>query len=138
VEEIFHVPLEMFLHIDDSLTTTRATGQERLEGVKHSFEDLEWLEKKLYRLHEFTSPSFPNPITGLTADILISTALLAHYGLTAEEDWAEEGKRDGKVVRLGFERRAKGQLSWESIVVVALANQGFGEKGLIFDRKIST
>lgn len=144
VAEIFNVPLATFLHLPSSSYIRETRRNEGHKKVQHSFEDLEWLNKKLYRLHQFDSLSFPNPITGLTADILITTALIATFALSAKQDQEEEGEMEGSgnaighEVRLGFERRAPGQMSWEEIVVVALSIQGFEEKGLIVEKTIST
>lgn len=74
-------------------------------------------------MHHFSHDNIPSPVTGLTADILISTALLGYYGLSEGEEEREEGKREGGG-RLGFVRRAEGQMSWKEIVKTALGMEG--------------
>lgn len=100
----------------------------------HTYEDFAWLSDKLYRLHSFAHPSLPGSVTGLTADILITVSLLAFYGMS-EEDEVEEmglvaaspGMEDaGERSKLGFERKAKGQMSWSMIVIEALRVQASG------------
>jgi coenzyme A diphosphatase NUDT7 len=89
--------------------------------LAHSYEDMIWLQDRLYRLHDFSHPSFPSPVTGLTADILILTALIGYYGISEVQQ--EEGEP-----KVGFELRADGQMAWREIVEVALGMQG--TKGL--------
>ena len=105
------------------------------EILSHSFADYEWLEKQMYRLHEFGHPNIPSPVTGLTADILISVALIGYYGLNEEEDAAGLGDPGGPK-RLGYVRSAQGQMSWKEIVRVALAS--YGQLGLTDQRSSAT
>ncbi|ORY77632.1 hypothetical protein BCR35DRAFT_305397 [Leucosporidium creatinivorum] len=95
--------------------------------LQHSYSDHIWLRSTLYRLHLFSSPSLPSPISGLTADILITVALLGYHGFTESE---ETGRvREKEVGVLGFERWAEGQLSWREIVEEGMRLKGF--KGLL-------
>lgn len=124
VDEIFTVPLLAFLGLATSNGSTTPNRRSRSAktskaAFEHSFVDFVWLEEKLYRLHIFSSPSIPRPVTGLTADILIMTALVARYGLSHEQVIAERGAPDSD--RLGFARRAEGQQDWSQVVKVALS-----------------
>ena len=109
VDAIFSAPLEQFLGLD-----TRPTA------VTHRYHDFTWLNDNSFRLHIFEHPSFPSIVSGLTADILITAALIARYGLSEQEEAAEVGTRSSEG-RLGFDRRTSDQLSWREILVTAMA-----------------
>lgn len=140
VDAIFHVPLQSFLGLPRERTADVAPPSRRDGGVQrnqsgtktalstttfafdYSYEDLPWLDEKLYRLHSFASPDLPSAVTGLTADILTSTALFAFFGLSEEEESGRvEELVDG---RLGFARWAEGQLSRRTIVHKAVGMTG--------------
>ncbi|KAH8918789.1 hypothetical protein BT69DRAFT_1337886, partial [Atractiella rhizophila] len=133
VDAIFHLPLLSLLsfsphsilrHSISSVATATVVAPAALE---YSYQDLTWLSSRPYRLHRFASPS-PSQhtaITGLTADILITTCLVA---LHCEEDESiifqglgnEVEEEETEFVRLyGFRRHSKGQLRWEEIVRLA-------------------
>lgn len=134
VDAIFHLPLLSFLMIppptDPPKARSKATPDAPgAEILVHTSEDLVWLEDRLYRLHHFAHPSAPSPVWGLTADIVVSVALVAKYGLSAEAEQAETGE-----TTLGYGRWAERQMKWSEIV--ALAMKGEGRNGLV-DRKKS-
>ncbi|KAM0748460.1 hypothetical protein T439DRAFT_303990 [Meredithblackwellia eburnea MCA 4105] len=157
VEAIFHVPLQTLLQLPSSAPSApsssslpppptssspkrRATrssaeaGKVDFDnfGLTHTYEDLIWLSDRLYRLHHFTHSSFTSPIWGLTADILITAALIAEWGLSAEEELVESGEveqeDEGRKRRLGYGRWAEGQMTWKEIIEEALRSTG--QKGL--------
>ncbi|GAA5946831.1 hypothetical protein JCM3765_002035 [Sporobolomyces pararoseus] len=124
VEAIFDCSLSKLLHLEGSSSTTtpktrsnsKRTERERYD---YAYTDYSWplSPTTTYRLHSFSSPSpsqFPSSITGLTADILIDTASIAHFG-------PERGLEETE--RVGFERRAEGQESWKEICRRALKIQ---------------
>ncbi|BGP00684.1 hypothetical protein NBRC10513v2_006479 [Rhodotorula toruloides] len=128
VDAVFHLPLRSFLlrdsdSPDDDSRQTRSRPRPGTETLTHTFQDFTWLLSRPYRLHSFSHRSplvTPSPITGLTADIVLETALLAQA----------EGER-----RAGFVRRASGQLEWGRIVEEAVRihredGGGRGERGL--------
>lgn len=84
--------------------------------VRYAYIDVNWLMGAKYRLHEFHHEGMGSPVTGLTADILVATALTA-YGV--EEP--------------GFERKALKQLSNEEMVKAVLD----GKAGLHGDTRSS-
>jgi hypothetical protein len=86
------------------------------EIVRYAYIDVTWLMGAKYRLHEFHHEEMGSPVTGLTADILVATALTA-YGV--EEP--------------GFERSASNQLSNEAMVKAVLE----GKAGLHGDTRSS-
>ncbi|GAA6063697.1 hypothetical protein JCM10212_000276 [Sporobolomyces blumeae] len=117
-------------------TALPASTPPRSGGYTYSYTDYHWtLEPPTpYRLHSFASIDFTSPITGLTADILIDTALIAQFGAVddgttrsrldpgrsvARTEDKDEGFNDEP--RLGFDKVAPGQASWPEIVSRALA-----------------
>lgn len=102
-----------------------ADDDDRTEKLSHTHTDYTWLLSRPYRLHSFsTLPSSRasddksarhSAVTGLTADIVLDTALLAYYGSL------EAAELPPKAV--GFERRAQGQMEWHEIVAEALGMQ---------------
>lgn len=142
VDAIFHLPLRSFLLLPES--TSASTGRTRFT---YDHADYTWLLSRPYRLHAFSSPPPPpsstaasssNPadsqphsaVTGLTADIVIDTALLAHYGTF------DEGELPADAV--GFQRRAEGQMEWTEIVQEALKVQKNGVGGIKGDASRET
>ncbi|KAK4701311.1 hypothetical protein P7C70_g4921, partial [Phenoliferia sp. Uapishka_3] len=142
VSAIFNLSLESFLMLppppripslpssSDAVRSTATTNSAEVdipgrELLTHTFEDLIWLNDKLYRLHQFDHPSAPSPVSGLTADIVVAVALIARYGLSGEEEAAEDGAggKDGER-RLGYGRWAEGQMKWGEIVGEALSGRG--------------
>lgn len=131
VDCIFHLPLKSFLGLQPSVTLhvhgarrdgprTRSTAPRPLaedELFEHSYEDLPWIDGCLYRLHSFSAASAPAPVTGLTADIVVSVALISTYGLGEAEEANEAG--EGK---LGYTRWAEGQMRWCEIVKRAVVS----------------
>lgn len=151
VDAIFHVPLKAMLGLPPSQPPSEAAVESTEPStsalrrstrsstkpavplppsnlpLEHYYSDHIWLKETLYRLHLFSSPSLPSPISGLTADILITTALLGYHGFTeAEETSREREKEEGK---MGFGRWAEGQMGWKEIVEEAMRLKGF--KGLV-------
>lgn len=133
VSAIFHVNLQDFLGLPNTAptpTTTHRTTRSSAAAIPlarstltHSYQDFVWLSERLYRLHAFSHSTIPSPVTGLTADILITTALVAHYALT--EDALVKGVHSSM---LGFELHAEGQMLWSEILHEAMRLQG--TKGL--------
>lgn len=122
VDAIFEVPLHALLGLDSSQGTRPTRSASTALTLTHTYEDLIWLRSTLYRLHSFSHPSLPSPITGLTADILLTNALVGYYGLDEEEEAGRmEERKEG---RLGFERWAEGQMGWREIVQEALGMEG--------------
>ncbi|KNF04941.1 hypothetical protein PSTG_01996 [Puccinia striiformis f. sp. tritici PST-78] len=77
VSEIFHISLKDIL---DSLAAQNSPK------LTHSSRDLKWIHGTPYRYHSFTNPDLlPTPLTGLTADIMISVVSLAYN--MASEGW---------------------------------------------------
>lgn len=114
VDAVFHLPLRAFLMLPPS------DEGEELVKLSHTSQDFTWLLSRPYRLHSFTPPAGHRgqPVTGLTADIVVAVALVAAY---------DEG--GGEV---GFERFAEGQLGWDEIVREALRiHRQEGERGLV-------
>ncbi|GAA95692.1 uncharacterized protein L969DRAFT_45192 [Mixia osmundae IAM 14324] len=72
--------------------------------LEHSHNDMIWLLDRPFRLHAFRHTSLPSAVTGLTADILIATALCAY---------------DAKSTT--FEQRPAGQPDWPEMVEAVLA-----------------
>lgn len=106
VSAIFHLPLENILQAY-SIKSPPGT----LDGLVHSKRDLKWIHGTPYRWHSFSSPSLPSPLTGLTADILISLVILAY-----------------NVVTPGFGPvKAPAQPDWETLIQWALTGEGGGE-----------
>ena len=104
VDQIFSAPLDYFGNT---------------ESLIHKEVDLIWLAGTNYKLHQFHHASFPKMVSGLTADILMTTVLIG-AGLSEAEEEAEEGSWDGNVGRFKFKRRAEGQMTWSETVKVAL------------------
>ena len=88
-------------------------------GVQHEHEDFVWLNDSGYRLHIFKDRHWVADCTGLTADILIATALLAFHGV-ADCDGPLSMAKEKQKVLLGYERWARGQLAFSEIVRLAL------------------
>ncbi|GAA5872009.1 hypothetical protein JCM3774_006579 [Rhodotorula dairenensis] len=132
VDAIFHLPLRSFL-----LLPSHDKDKVETEALSHTHTDYTWLLSRPYRLHVFSSPAHRatadetavpahSAVTGLTADIVLDTALLAHYGTFDDADLPSDA--------VGFERRAPGQMEWSEIVVEALKmpkNGRHNETGLI-------
>jgi hypothetical protein len=152
VDAIFHVPLKAMLGLPPSGQPSVEAGVESAEPsaaaqrrstrsstksaappppsspqLEHTYSDHIWLCNTLYRLHLFDSPALPSPISGLTADILITTALLGYHGFTEAEEAGR--RREQEVGVMGFERWAEGQMSWREIVEEAMRLKEF--KGLL-------
>ncbi|BGP26979.1 NUDIX hydrolase domain containing protein [Rhodotorula toruloides] len=117
VDEVFHLPLRSFLMRDEGPSTSSSSSSTQTrsrplpsplpgsETLEHTYADFTWLLSRPYRLHHFAHPSqlvTPSPVTGLTADIVVETALLASPG------------------EVGFVRRAEGQMQWDEIVDEAM------------------
>jgi hypothetical protein len=115
VDTIFHLNLFSFLLLPSASKI-----------LTYSYIDFPWLESSTYRLHSLSHEEH-NPVTGLTADILISTALIAKWG-----DDAFPGANDGE---LGFARRAEGQLGWDELAIAALKRER--GRGTIGDQRTS-
>jgi len=107
VSAIFHLPLQNILQAH-SIESSSGMLDDRLV---HSKRDLKWIHGAPYRWHSFTSPSLPSPLTGLTADILISLVILAYNVVTPSF---------GPV-------KAPAQPDWETLIQWALAGEGGGE-----------
>ena len=109
VSSVWSWPLRDFLGLQDN------ESQKNL-AVRHGHRDVTWLHGKKYRLHEFCNAAMASPVTGLTADIVLETALMAF------------GKD-----KPGFESKALGQLSNMEMVEAVLG----GEAGLYGDTRSS-
>ncbi|KAH9815823.1 NUDIX hydrolase domain-like protein [Melampsora americana] len=72
VAEIFHWPLE-----DMAPFISENQAKPMTHDLVYTYRDVPWMKSNLYRWHSFHHNSMPSPITGLTADILISVAMLA-------------------------------------------------------------
>ncbi|KAI5478630.1 hypothetical protein MNV49_004772 [Pseudohyphozyma bogoriensis] len=143
VDAIFHLPLKAFLGLDVDVDLSvsspsppppkkRKTRSKSSKSIlTHSYQDLIWLSDRLYRLHSFDAPDLPSPVEGLTADIIVSVALIGYYGM----DEVTESKESGEG-KLGFLRWAEGQLSWAEITRLAL--EATGEKGVRDQRTSKT
>lgn len=151
VAAIFHIPLLAFLRPSSTgplELPPRRRGEKRTKkpvpppsedsvvsvepaqfALSHSFEDLIWLNEKLYRLHAFSHDSLPSAVTGLTADIILAAALIARDGKVGLE-----GEVEGEVEEGSVKRWAVGQMGWSGIVKTAMELQG--SKGLS-DRRTS-
>lgn len=81
-----------------------------LDPPQRSYQDVAWIEGRHWRLHSFDFGA-ASPLTGLTAEILLTTALLA------------SGQQE-----LSFERHAADQLSWSELVEAVLAGKGGGDR----------
>ncbi|KAL8287182.1 hypothetical protein RQP46_003634 [Phenoliferia psychrophenolica] len=137
VDAIFNLALKSFLMLppppSSSSTTTSTPDKIGAEVLVHSSEDLVWLKDRLYRLHHFSHPSAPSQVWGLTADIIVAVALVAQYGLSADEEQSENGEESG---RLGYGRWAERQMTWKEIVENAM--MGMGRNGLVDRKKEAT
>lgn len=130
VSAIFHLPLSAFLsarsHESDQLPST--SSSEALT-LSHRYDEVAWPLTQLYRLHRFSHPSLPSSVDGLTADILVATALLARDGVVG---FARAVSINACVSSQEFEklRWAEEQLSWVDIVAraVELAEQQEAEQ----------
>jgi coenzyme A diphosphatase NUDT7 len=119
VDAIFHLPLQSFLMLDND------NDDDGTDKLSHTYTDYTWLLSRPYRLHSFsTLPSLRasdaksarhSAVTGLTADIVLDTALLAYYGSLDAAELPPDA--------VGFERRAQGQMEWNEIVAEALGMQ---------------
>lgn len=119
VDAIFHLPLQFFLMLPTD------NDDDDAERLSHTYTDYTWLLSRPYRLHSFTTlPSSRasddksarhSAVTGLTADIVLDTALLAYYGSLDVAELSPDA--------VGFERRAQGQMEWNEIVAEALGMQ---------------
>ncbi|KAG0152323.1 hypothetical protein CROQUDRAFT_102846 [Cronartium quercuum f. sp. fusiforme G11] len=104
VANIFHWPLQDLIRLDSS-----KTGNLDLSNSAYTYRDVRWMNSKPYRWHSFSHDSMPSPITGLTADILITVATLAF--------------------NVKFEAmKAPGQEDWPILIKWALENKG-GQDG---------
>lgn len=122
VDAIFHLPLRSFLMLPSDDAAAAAAESDKLS---HTHTDYTWLLSRPYRLHSFsTLPSSQasddksarhSAVTGLTADIVLDTALLAYYGSLDAAELPPDA--------VGFERRARGQMEWNEIVAEALGMQ---------------
>ncbi|GAA6022477.1 hypothetical protein JCM8202_000481 [Rhodotorula sphaerocarpa] len=145
VDAIFHLPLRSFLMLpsgekprEDDLSHagngriggTAAAASEEEPPLSYSYQDFTWLCSRPYRLHAFsaTAPTSANAntsvahsaVTGLTADIVLDTALIATYGTTDESELPPRA--------VGFERKAPDQMAWSEIVREALATDTKGSR----------
>lgn len=96
VGSIWSWPLKDFLGLQEP-------SRPQTSVVRYDYRDVKWIDGVKYRLHEFHHDSMGSPVTGLTAEILLSTALLAYA-----------------VEKPGFESKALGQLSSEEMVQAVL------------------
>lgn len=131
VDAIFHLPLRSFLGLPIPGASYLASSSPPPLALEHHSQDLVWLSDRLYRYHAFTNSALPSPVSGLTADIIVATALVAFHGVDeAQLELALlEGEADGESgTTLGFVRNAEGQMKWKDIVRVALGMDG--QKGL--------
>ncbi|BGP10668.1 hypothetical protein JCM10049v2_006560 [Rhodotorula toruloides] len=112
VDAVFHLPLRSFLMRDPPSSDksnphqTRSRPPPGTEFLQHSSQDFTWLLSLPYRLHSFSHPHplvTPSAVTGLTADIVLETAIIAAPPGPGEEE-------------VGFERSAEGQMKWSEIV----------------------
>lgn len=87
-------------------------------ATEYSYTDVHWLSGRTFRLHEFQAREMKSPITGLTADILMTLAMTA-YGL--ERPYS-------------FERYAKNQLTNKEMIKLVLE----GKAGKDGDTRSST
>ena len=126
VDAIFHLPLRSFLMLPtDNDNDDNNAANDDTERLSHTYTDYTWLLSRPYRLHSFsTLPSSHasddksarhSAVTGLTADIVLDTALLAYYGSLDAAELPPDA--------VGFERRAQGQMEWNEIVAEALGMQ---------------
>lgn len=106
VSEIFHWPLKDFSQIH----TTESGIQEHDQGLVYAYRDVAWMNETMYRWHSFAHPLMPSPITGLTADILITLATLAFDPKPGSSPPTQ----------------ADTQRDWPTLVKWALAGQGGG------------
>ncbi|KAA1113177.1 hypothetical protein PGT21_023799 [Puccinia graminis f. sp. tritici] len=72
VSEIFHLPLKDIL--EASPQDDDSSGSKLL----YTSRDLKWIHGTTYRWHSFSSSSLPSPLTGLTADIIVSLVTFAY------------------------------------------------------------
>ena len=124
VDAIFHLPLRSFLMLP-SYNDAAAAESDETERLSHTYTDYTWLLSRPYRLHSFSTPPSSrasdaksarhSAVTGLTADIVLDTALLAYYGSLDVAELSPDA--------VGFERRAQGQMEWNEIVAEALGMQ---------------
>ncbi|OAV98418.1 hypothetical protein PTTG_25656 [Puccinia triticina 1-1 BBBD Race 1] len=109
VSEIFHLPLQSIVQASsqqDSISTT----PDNL-NLLYSSRDLKWIHGTPYRWHSFSSPRLPSPLTGMTADILLSVVTLAY-----------------RIPNPSFGSvKAPGQEEWKTLVDWALAGEGGGQ-----------
>lgn len=145
VDAIFHLPLRSFLMLpsgekprEDDLSHagngriggTAAAASEEEPPLSYSYQDFTWLCSRPYRLHAFSATAQTSAnantsvahsaVTGLTADIVLDTALIATYGTTDESELTPRA--------VGFERKAPGQMAWSEIVREALATDTKGSR----------
>ncbi|KAL1949823.1 hypothetical protein VTO73DRAFT_8704 [Trametes versicolor] len=91
VDRIFNHPLEAILDLSiaskEELSPKGSTDWPYEEEL-YNFSDIElpWLGDSTYRMHRFRSTAFA--IKGLTADILITTAIIAYDKQPSYERWA--------------------------------------------------
>jgi hypothetical protein len=109
VSAIFHIPLKSLLEATVESPESTCTILDR--SLIYSHRDLKWIHGTIYRWNSFRSSILPSPLTGLTADILISIVVLAY-----------------NISDPGFGSfKAPGQQDWKTLVDWALAGQGGGE-----------
>ncbi|KAM0791947.1 hypothetical protein ACM66B_004198 [Microbotryomycetes sp. NB124-2] len=108
VSHIFHAPIDMFL-----MRPSGTIEHERAKPLTYGFADYEWpTDKAIYRLHWFNHSSFSSMVSGLTADVVVSVAMLSNFG--------KEALYDTSLDRLGYERFAKGQMTVKQALQVTL------------------
>jgi hypothetical protein len=106
VSEIFHLPLKDILKA--SFQGYNNSGSKLL----YSSRDLKWIHGTTYRWHSFSSLSLPSPLTGLTADIIVSLVTIAY-----------------RTPNPGFGPvKAPGQEDWKTLIDWALAGEA-GKEG---------
>lgn len=108
VSDIFHLPLKKVLDAKVSEHSSIQTN----DSLFYSSRDLKWINGTPYRWHSFNHPSFPSPLAGLTADIIIAVAVVA-YGVSNPE--------------FGF-IKAPNQEGWDRLIEWALDGQGGGKE----------
>ncbi|GAA5880580.1 hypothetical protein JCM16303_005438 [Sporobolomyces ruberrimus] len=91
VSELFSFPLEGFLLSDPRPPVFREPPKACSVDKRtyHTTEDYTWYDRKPHRFHSFESD--PKPITGVTAEMLIHTAMIA-YGREPEYDLRARGE----------------------------------------------
>lgn len=104
VGAIWSWPLADFLGLPNILGLDGPSSERA--PVAYAYKDVKWLGGHSFRLREFHNDAMPSPVTGLTADILLETALLA-YGVTEP----------------GFQKLADGQMTNAEMVEAVLAGR---------------